>query len=98
MEAASLINNQSIYKSEANDRAPQAVSHAPDGSAASTAPVAASESSAAAAAAAAAAIGGQTHGQWDVRQLPYVQDLLPTLRNRLEALNGPKMKRLHQAV
>ena len=29
-----------------------------------------------------------------VEALPSVQNLLPTLRNRLEVLNGPKMRRI----
>ena len=33
-----------------------------------------------------------------MRSLPSVKDLLPTLRNRLEALNGPSMHRLWEII
>ena len=38
--------------------------------------------------------GGSTQHQWDPTLLPRVDELLPTLRNRLEALNGPDLARV----
>ena len=46
--------------------------------------------------AASAAAAAQANGSscWDPTVLPSVKDLLPTLRNRLEALNGPDLPRI----
>lgn len=35
-----------------------------------------------------------TSPRWDAGVLPNVRQLLPTLRNRLEALNGPELPRI----
>lgn len=45
-------------------------------------------------ASAASHASSQSQPQWEPALLPGVTELLPTLRNRLEALNGPHLPRI----